>query len=158
MWARRRQYDVPGNFSWGFLGIRLPLWNLDRPTVCSPCGVRMSYESYNVIHVVGVIILFSALGALAATAGAAGGPLRRVALIAHGVALAVIFVAGFGLLARLGHFGDIPNWAYLKMVLWGVLGLAVVPLRRKPEWAPAVWLLMPVVGGIAVWLAVTQPL
>jgi hypothetical protein len=117
----------------------------------------MTYEFYNVAHVIGVLFLFSALGALAATAGSPSAPLRRIASIAHGVALALIFVAGFGLLARLGHFGDIPMWAYLKMALWGILGLAVVPLKRKPEWAPALWVLMPVIGGFAVWLAVTQP-
>ncbi len=117
----------------------------------------MSYEAYNVIHVIGVIFLFTALGALAATAGSASAPLRRLASIAHGVALALIFVAGFGLLARLGHFGAIPMWAYLKMAMWALLGLAVVPLKRKPEWAPALWVLMPVIGGLAVWLAVAQP-
>ena len=117
----------------------------------------MTYEFYNVAHVIGVLFLFSALGALAATAGSTSAPLRKLASIAHGVALALIFVAGFGLLARLGHFGAIPAWAYLKMVMWAVLGLAVVPLKRKPEWASALWLLMPVVGGIAVWLAVAQP-
>lgn len=117
----------------------------------------MSYEFYNVAHVIGVLFLFSALGALAATAGSPSAPLRRIASIAHGVALALIFVAGFGLLARLGHFGAIPTWAYLKMALWAVLGLAVVPLKRKPEWAPALWVLMPVIGSLAVWLAVAQP-
>lgn len=117
----------------------------------------MTYEFYNVAHVIGVLFLFSALGALAATAGSTSAPLRKLASIAHGVALALIFVAGFGLLARLGHFGAIPAWAYLKMAMWAVLGLAVVPLKRKPEWAPMLWLLMPVVGGIAVWLAVAQP-
>lgn len=117
----------------------------------------MSYEFYNVAHVIGVLFLFSALGALAATAGSTSAPLRRVASIAHGVALVLIFVAGFGLLARLGHFGAIPTWAYLKMALWAVLGLAVVPLKKRPEWASALWVLMPVIGGLAVWLAVTQP-
>lgn len=117
----------------------------------------MSYEVYNVIHVIGVIFLFTALGTLAATAGSASAPFRKVASVTHGVALALIFVAGFGLLARLGHFGEIPIWAYVKMALWAVLALCVVPLKRRPEWAPVLWFLMPVVGGVAVWLAVAQP-
>jgi hypothetical protein len=117
----------------------------------------MSYQFYNVAHVIGVLFLFSSLGVLAATAGSASAPLRRLASIAHGVSLALIFVAGFGLLARLGYFGSIPLWAYLKMALWAVLGLAVLPLKRKPEWAPALWGVMPVIGGLAVWLAVYQP-
>ena len=117
----------------------------------------MTYEFYNVAHVIGVLFLFSALGVLAATAGSTSAPLRKVASIAHSVALAVIFVAGFGLLARLGYFGAIPTWAYLKMALWAILAAAVVPLKRKPEWAPALWVIMPVIGSLAVWLAVTQP-
>jgi sulfite exporter TauE/SafE len=117
----------------------------------------MSYEFYNVVHVIGVLFLFTALGALAATAGSNSAPLRKIASVAHGVALAVIFVAGFGLLARLGHFGAIPPWAYLKMVVWGLLALVVLPIKKKPEWAPALWVLMPVFGGLAVWLAVAQP-
>ena len=92
-----------------------------------------------------------------ATAGSASAPFRKVASVTHGVALALIFVAGFGLLARLGHFGEIPIWAYVKMALWAVLALCVVPLKRRPEWAPVLWFLMPVVGGVAVWLAVAQP-
>jgi hypothetical protein len=117
----------------------------------------MSYEFYNIAHVIGVLFLFTALGTLAATAGSPSAPLRRIASIAHGVSLALIFIAGFGLLARLGHFGEIPTWAYLKMALWGILAVSVIPLKRKPEWASALWVLMPVVGGLAVWLAVSQP-
>ncbi len=83
--------------------------------------------------------------------------MRKLASIAHGVALALIFVAGFGLLARLGHFGAIPSgpisrWRCGRCWVW-----PCVPLKRKPEWAPALWVLMPVIGGFAVWLAVTQP-
>ena len=117
----------------------------------------MSYEFYTVVHVFGVIFLFTALGALAATAGSATASLRRAASIAHGVSLALIFVAGFGLLARLGFFGAIPTWAYAKMALWAVLVSAVVALRRRPSWSPALWLILPGVGAVAVWLAVTQP-
>jgi hypothetical protein len=117
----------------------------------------MSYEFYNVVHVVGVIVLFTALGALAGTAGSAKARLRTIASFAHGVSLALIFIAGFGLLARLGYFGAIPVWAYLKMVLWGLLALVVMPLKRSPKWAPALWVLMPIFGSLAAWLAVTQP-
>ncbi|HSN56307.1 MAG TPA: hypothetical protein VLT32_16695 [Candidatus Sulfomarinibacteraceae bacterium] len=117
----------------------------------------MSYEFYNIIHVVGVIVLFASMGVLAAGAGSQRPPMRKAAAIAHGVALAVIFVAGFGLLARLGHFGAIPLWAYLKMVMWALLAIIVVPIRRKPEWAPTLLALTPVIGGIAIWLAVAQP-
>lgn len=117
----------------------------------------MSYQFYTVLHLVGVLFLFTSLGALAATASSTRAPLRRIATIAHGVALAVILVAGFGLLARLGFFGDIPIWAWTKMGLWLILGVVVFPLKRRPEWAPVLWLVIPVLGGIAAWLAVVKP-
>jgi len=117
----------------------------------------MSYEFYKILHVFSVLLLFASLGTLAASANSDSGRLRILAGIAHGVALTIIFVAGFGLLARLGMFGAIPTWAWLKIGLWLMLGLVVVPLRRKPEWATALWLLIPVVGGLAVWLAIAKP-
>ena len=117
----------------------------------------MSYEFYNIVHVVGVIVLFSALGVLAATSGSGSAAARRAASIAHGVAVAVIFIAGFGLLARLGHFGAIPLWAYLKIAAWSLLAVIVVPIRRRPEWAPALLAVAPVIGAVAIWLAVSQP-
>jgi hypothetical protein len=48
-------------------------------------------------------------------------------------------------------------WAWTKMGLWLILGAIVVPLKRKPEWAPALWIAMPIIGGLAAWLAVMKP-
>ena len=117
----------------------------------------MSYLFYKILHVFAALLLFTSLGTLAMAAGSPKSQLRRLAGIAHGVALAIIFVAGFGLLARLGMFGSIPMWAWLKMGLWLVLAMVVIPLRRKPEWATALWLMMPFAGGIAAWLAISKP-
>ncbi len=78
----------------------------------------MSYEFYKVLHVFSALLLFTSLGTLAASARSDSGQLKKLAGIAHGVALAVIFVAGFGLMARLGMFGAIPVWAWLKIGLW----------------------------------------
>jgi hypothetical protein len=117
----------------------------------------MSLETYRVLHVIGIILLFTSLGALAAVGASADHRLRKLAAIAHGVAVAVILVAGFGLLARLKMFGGFPVWVWLKLGIWFVLAMAVVPLRRKPEWSAALWLAMPVLGAVAAWLAVYKP-
>ena len=117
----------------------------------------MSYEFYKILHVFSALLLFTSLGTLAASANSDSGRLRKLAGIAHGVALTIIFVAGFGLMARLQMFGAIPMWAWLKIGLWLILGLIVLPLRRKPEWATALWLAIPVVGGLAAWLAIQKP-
>ena len=117
----------------------------------------MSYEFYKILHVFSVVVLFSSLGVLAAFGSSREAGLRRFASIAHGVALAVIFVAGFGLLARLGMFGSIPGWAWAKMVVWFLLGAAVIPIRRRPDLAARLWSIVMLVGGVAVWLAIQKP-
>jgi hypothetical protein len=117
----------------------------------------MSYEFYKILHIFSVLLLFTTLGTVAAASGSDNARLRRLAGIAHGVALALIFVAGFGLMAKLRIFGSIPGWILVKFSLWFLLGLAVVPLRRRPQWTVWLWPLLPIVGGFAAWLAVTKP-
>jgi hypothetical protein len=38
-----------------------------------------------------------------------------------------------------------------------VLTLIVLPLRRQPGWVTALWISIPIIGGLAVWLAVQKP-
>jgi hypothetical protein len=54
-------------------------------------------------------------------------------------------------------FGAIPHWAWLKLGIWLLLAMAVLPLRRKPEWSVWLWPLLPIVGGTAAWLAIHKP-
>ncbi len=118
----------------------------------------MSYAFYKVLHLVAVLFLFTSLGSLAVNAATGGSTkLRKLSMAVHGISLAVVLVAGFGLLARLGVMSHFPFWAYGKLVVWLLLGVAVVALKRKPEWTPGLWIAMPVLGGIAAWLAVTKP-
>jgi hypothetical protein len=117
----------------------------------------VSYLTYKILHLVAVLFLFTSLGSLAVLGRTGDDRLRRLAGIVHGVSVVTVLVAGFGLLARLGFFGDIPTWAWLKMAVWGALALAAWPLRRRPEWAVALWLLLPAIGGVAAWLAIAKP-
>lgn len=117
----------------------------------------MSYEFYKILHVFSVIVLFTSLGTLAVATRDDTGRLRKLAQLGHGIALTLLFVAGFGLMARLGMFGSIPVWAWIKIGLWLVLALIVLPMRRQPGWLTALWISIPIVGGIAVWLAVQKP-
>ncbi len=117
----------------------------------------MSYDFYRVLHVVGIILLFTSLGTVAAIGAAGDHRLRKLAVAAHGVAVAILLIAGFGLLAKLKMFGAFPVWVWFKLGIWLLLALAVVPLRRKPEWSAVLWLVMPVLGAVAAWLAVIKP-
>jgi hypothetical protein len=117
----------------------------------------MSYELYRTLHIIGIVLLFTSLGALAAIGGRTDNRLRGLAAIMHGVAATVILIAGFGLLARLNMFGGFPPWIWIKLGIWLTLAMAVLPLRRKPEFAAWIFPLLPLFGGIAAWLAVYKP-
>jgi hypothetical protein len=122
----------------------------------------MPIEVYKLLHLLGIMLLFASLGGMAIL-GLRGGeerevaPLRKLLTIGHGVALLVVFVAGFGLMARLGIMSGWPTWIYIKLALWLVLGAAVAVVRRTPELG-RVWLfLLPLVGAAAAWVAFTHP-
>lgn len=117
----------------------------------------MSYLTYKILHLVAILFLFTSVGSLAVLGRSESAALRKLAAIVHGVSVVVILVAGFGLLARLGFFGNIPAWAWVKVGLWAVLAAAAWPLRRRPEWAAALWFALPALGGVAAWLAVAKP-
>jgi hypothetical protein len=122
----------------------------------------MPTEVYKLLHLLGIMLLFASLGGMAVL-GLRGGedrevaPLRKLLAILHGVSLLVVFVAGFGLMARLGIMSGWPTWIYVKLALWLVLGAAVVLVRRTPELGRVWLLLLPLVGAAAAWVAFTHP-
>ena len=110
------------------------------------------------------MLLFASLGGMAIL-GLRGGddrevkPIRKLVMSSHGIAMLVIFVAGFGLMARLGMMGagSWPTWIFIKLGLWLLLGAGIVLVRRTPEMG-RVWLfLLPLVGAAAAWVAFTHP-
>ena len=128
----------------------------------------MSYEFYKVLHLLGILALVCALGALVilAQVGDREGEHKatwRSLMITHGVALAVIFVAGFGLMARkgigIGATGDSswPAWIFGKMGIWLLFGASAGLLKRKPTAAGRFLWLAPLLGGVAAYLAVVHP-
>jgi hypothetical protein len=122
----------------------------------------ISYSVYRLVHLVGIFILFAILGGLSygsVRSGAGGALSRRTGMILHGVGMFVVLLGGFGLLARLGivHGLSWPAWVWAKVMIWVLLGAAVVVPRRKPEWAGGLLLALPVLGGVAAWLAIFKP-
>jgi cytochrome bd-type quinol oxidase subunit 2 len=123
----------------------------------------MSYEFYKVVHVLGILLLFTALGALAVHVqrGATDEehkPLRKFLAMVHGIAMLVILVGGFGLMARKGIMtGAWPTWIYIKVALWIALGGSVALVRRKAELGKVWLIVLPLVGATAAYVAVYQP-
>jgi uncharacterized membrane protein SirB2 len=123
----------------------------------------MSYEVYKVLHILGILTLLCALGATAilSLTGKAEdeASTRKLLMALHGVALLVILVAGFGLMARTGivQGGGWPGWIYGKLGIWLVFGASVAFVRRSGDKAVRWVVLLPLLGGVAAWLAVVKP-
>ena len=121
----------------------------------------MSYEFYKVVHLFGVVFLLAALGGISVLAirgeSAEKTGLRRTLSIVHGIALLFIFVAGFGLLARLGLIAGWPAWVWGKLVIWLLLGASLGVVKRKAEWGRILLWVVPLLAATAAFLAITKP-
>lgn len=115
----------------------------------------MSLLVYKVLHLLGIMLMFAALGGATAAAatGQASPRIGKLAGMIHGIALLLILVGGFGMLARLGIGGSWPLWVWLKLVIWLAFGAATVLIRRLGDRAGWLLVLLPVLGAVSAWLA-----
>ncbi len=120
----------------------------------------MPHLAYKALHLFGAFLLFSGLGALTvqAISGTGRGTGRRIAAASHGLGLLVLVVTGFGMLARLGiaHDWAFPAWVWGKLVIWFLLGAALM-VRRFPAAASWLWWAWPLLGTLAAYLALYKP-
>ncbi len=113
----------------------------------------MDYLTYKFIHLVGILFVFIAIGGLAALSK--GSTSRKYFGIIHGVFLLVIFVAGFGLIARLKLGSPWPIWIWCKMAGWLIIGMA--PKFTK-SWSPLKTLIFyGILGAAMAYLALYKP-
>ncbi len=121
----------------------------------------MPYELYKVLHLGGVVLLFCSLGGLfvyyAAGQGAAESKLRPVLVVGHGLAMVILLVAGFGLLARLNMNGGWGLWVWLKLGIWLLAGASLALAKRMPGKAKLFLMAFPLVGLGAAYLAIYKP-
>jgi len=123
----------------------------------------VTLTAYKVLHLFGVFMMFVALGGAsihAASGGERNAATRRLVGILHGLGLLVSLTAGFGMLARLGMsslFSAAPGWIIAKIVLWLLLGGLIALPYRKPSYASAMAIALPLLGLLAAWLALYKP-
>ena len=116
----------------------------------------MSLAFYKVLHLFGIALLFTGVGGLCilSISGSDSVKARRLSSILHGLALAIVLVTGFGLLAKLGMGATIPLWLWLKIAIWIALGGVIVVIKRAPQYATAMLFALPLLGAIAGYLAI----
>lgn len=116
----------------------------------------LPYETYKLIHLLGIIFLFLSLGGYLTLASNKTLVSRRLIAFTHGISIIVILVAGFGLLARLGFvaFQTWPLWVWVKLVIWVILAVVVILIRRMPELRVSLWFVVPILGVVAAYMAI----
>jgi len=119
-------------------------------------------DLYEIIHVIGIAMLFVAIGGVAVHAANGGTKAntstRGIVATIFGLGSFLILLGGFGMMARLGLVrGAPPAWLTVKMVIWLVLSALVLVPYRKPALAKPFLLLLPLLAGLAVYMAVYKP-
>lgn len=94
----------------------------------------MSYEVYKFLHLAGIALTLLSLGSLSQQPSEG----RKKFAWGHGLGLLMAFVAGFGMLARLGISAK-TGWVLLKLALFIIMGGSIALFKRKPELASKVW-------------------
>lgn len=121
----------------------------------------LSYEFYKVLHVLGILVLFGALGGLAGLrlGGASTPAAARTFNVLHGIALGLVLLAGFGMLARLGMGspGTWGAWVWIKLVVWLLLGAGLAAVKRAGAHAGNALLVLTLLGAVAAWAAIFKP-
>ena len=124
----------------------------------------ISLQTYKLLHILGVLVVFAALGGLALTVANGATKettaVRKPIAIAHGLGMFLILLGGFGALARLGvmHGGGLPGWVIVKLVIWLAVGAFISLPYRRPALARPVFWSLPVLGAVAVAMALWKPI
>ena len=125
-------------------------------------GGIMSYSFYSFLHIVAIIVVTMSLAITSFQVynGANKGDIKckKGLSIAHGIALLVAFVAGFGLITKGGFSFSGSTWIYIKMVCWVLLGVYPVLLYKQVLPRKMAMYGLIVILAVAVYTVVFKPM
>lgn len=117
----------------------------------------ISLTTYKVVHLLGIFLTLGGIGGIwalvAASTEEARRTARRLLLATHGVALLLVLVGGFGMIARLGITGSWPLWIWIKLTVWLLLAALPTLLRRTERLSTPLFFVAPILAAIAAWSA-----
>lgn len=119
----------------------------------------MSFETYKLIHFLGLFVLFFAFGSLFT-----GDKSTKAAAMGHGIGLLLMLLGGFGMQAKhsgvyIASYGSaFPIWLIIKIVIWLVLGGAMVLAKRRIITGASAWILIIGLGFASAYLALNKPM
>ncbi|MDE0092692.1 MAG: hypothetical protein OXN83_05365 [Oligoflexia bacterium] len=95
----------------------------------------MSYNFYSILHLTSLIALSFTLGALWGlyTHKHYNKKIRTLLLALHGVIMFLIFLAGFGLIAKIKLSWPWPFWIYTKLIIWLCLGAMPFFIKKSGQ-------------------------
>ena len=118
----------------------------------------MSYEIYKTLHLFFIISFFSSLGFVASSSELVKNKAGKIIL---GLVSFLIFVAGMGLVARLGfkHDEPFPLWVKLKMINWLLINAFLVYLFKaiSTKIKGLIFLMIIFLGWASIWLVINKP-
>lgn len=120
----------------------------------------MPYPVYKLIHYFGIftVVIAVALVSMHVLRGGtrADNPHRRGIAITHGLAMVLVLVGGFGMLARLQYQG-MPGWLYPKLLIWLFLGASIALPYLGRTVARVLLVTLPVLAVLAAYFALYKP-
>ena len=95
----------------------------------------MSYNFYNILHITSILALSLTLGALWGlyTHENHSEKIRAFLLALHGLIMFLIFLAGFGLIAKIKLDWPWPAWIYFKLIIWLFLGAMPFIIKKSSQ-------------------------
>ena len=114
----------------------------------------LSYEFYKILHYAMIFLFFGSVGA-----SFLGREKTKHTKILTGISSFFIFVAGMGLLARLGvsHKEAWPTWAYAKLAIWLLLSALVPILSKRVKQSYILFYVFIGLGVFAGYVALNKP-
>ncbi len=115
---------------------------------------------YKALHIFGLFLATTSIGGIAIHAANGGtkatSRTRALTAAAFGVGMLLSLAGGFGQAARLGltNTAIFPGWLWAKIAIWVLVAVLSILPYRIPSLAKPIYLFVPVITGLAAYLAI----